>query len=85
MQNIFRAKSFQQNSLAEALIKLWRSRRSRATNALRQMELLETLPMGGKRQLILVRYANELFLVGGGSDSINCIVKVCSEQDESCG
>lgn len=59
----------------------------------KQMHVLETLPLGGKRQLILVSCAGRLFLVGGSSDSIGTIVhvqgappleNVGKERDEVC-
>jgi flagellar biogenesis protein FliO len=41
-----------------------------------QMRLLETLPLGGKRQLMLVQGGTERFLVGGGFDAVQTMVKV---------
>jgi hypothetical protein len=43
------------------------------------MHLLETLPLGGKRQLMLVSCAGEHFLVGGGVESVATIVRVQAE------
>lgn len=40
----------------------------------KQLRLVETLPLGGKRQLMLVTCAGESFLVGGGMDSVETIV-----------
>jgi flagellar biogenesis protein FliO len=40
----------------------------------RRMELLETLNLGGKRQLMLVECEGKLLLVGAGSDSVQSIV-----------
>ena len=48
----------------------------------RQMHLVETLPLGGKRRLILVSCAGEQFLVGGGPESIETIVRVRSEEQQ---
>ena len=45
----------------------------------KQMHLLETLPLGGKRQLMLVSCGGERFLIGGGSESIETIVRVRDE------
>ena len=42
----------------------------------KQMHLLETMSLGGKRQLILVSCAGRLFLVGGSSDTVETIVGV---------
>jgi hypothetical protein len=55
--------------------------------------LVETLALGGKRQLMLVTCGGESFLVGGGMDSVETIVPLKSEispdvattgLDESC-
>jgi hypothetical protein len=42
----------------------------------RQMQLIETLGLGGKRQLMLVSCGGERFLVGGGLESVETIVRV---------
>lgn len=42
----------------------------------KQMHVLETLPLGGKKQLTLVSCAGQLFLVGGGSETVDTIVRV---------
>lgn len=44
----------------------------------RQMCLVETLPLGGKSQLMLVTCAGESFLVGGGANGVETIVRVKS-------
>jgi hypothetical protein len=44
----------------------------------RLMHLVETLPLGGKRRLMLVSCAGEHFLVGGGPESLETIVHVQS-------
>lgn len=43
-----------------------------------RLELLETLQLGGKRQLMLVRCDGQSFLVGTGSDSVHTVVEVHS-------
>jgi flagellar biogenesis protein FliO len=50
----------------------------------RKMELLETLSLGGKRQLMLVQCGAEQFLVGGGLETVEAIVKVNDAVDASC-
>jgi flagellar biogenesis protein FliO len=45
----------------------------------KQMELIETLALGGKRQLMLVSCGGEQFLVGGGPESVETIVRVSAE------
>jgi flagellar biogenesis protein FliO len=80
--------------LVEWAVKLVRGWRGREDGQRRQMRLVETLPLGGKRQLILVSCDGERFLVGGGLDSIETIVRVKAESslglvmknaDEICG
>ena len=73
------------------LLRVWRSQRLTAS---RQLRLVETLPLGGKRQVMLVMCDGERFLVGGGSDSVQTIVRVRADGpfdapmnslDEICG
>ena len=45
----------------------------------KQMQLIETLALGGKRQLMLVSCGEERFLVGGGLESVETIVRVNAE------
>jgi hypothetical protein len=42
----------------------------------KQLRLVETLPLGGKKQLMLVTYAGESFLVGGGVESVQTILRL---------
>ena len=44
-----------------------------------ELRLVETLPLGGKRQLMLVTCAGESFLVGGGLESVETIVRLKAE------
>jgi len=46
----------------------------------RQLQVVETLQLGGKKQLMLVSCAGENFLVGAGVDSVETIVRVRSER-----
>jgi flagellar biogenesis protein FliO len=46
------------------------------------MQLLETLHVGGKRQLILVRCGDEHFLVGLGAEAVSTIVKISAGESE---
>jgi flagellar biogenesis protein FliO len=71
-----RAGEGRQYGLATLLIELWRKGRGAKERRARQMELIELLPLGGKRQLMLVRCGEERFLVGGGSESVQTIVKL---------
>ena len=77
MQNAFLSANWnrqQHNGLAGMLMAFWANRRSVKAGVLRQMKLIEVLPLGGKRELMLVQCAGKRFVVGGGSDSIDSIV-----------
>ncbi len=45
----------------------------------KHLRLVETLPLGGKRQLMLVTCAGQSFLVGGGMESVETIVQLRAE------
>jgi hypothetical protein len=75
--------------LAGWLLSLTRSWRGRAVSQQRQLQLVEALALGGRRQLMLVRCAGETFLVGGSYESVETIVRLGSAQvvdgtDEPC-
>lgn len=55
------------------LFRVWRGQRETRR---RQLRLVEMLPLGGKRQLMLVTCAGESFLVGAGADSVETIVRL---------
>jgi flagellar biogenesis protein FliO len=55
---------------------LWRVWRSQREAPRKQLQLVEVLALGGKRQLMLVTCAGESFLVGGGADSVETIVRL---------
>ncbi len=55
------------------LFRVWRNKRETPR---KQLRLVEMLPLGGKRQLMLVACAGENFLVGAGADSIETIVRL---------
>ena len=72
------------------LVRGWRGQREMQR---KQLRLVETLSLGGKRQLMLVTCAGESFFVGGGMDSVETIVRLKAEVsldvaakslDESC-
>jgi flagellar biogenesis protein FliO len=46
----------------------------------KQLKLIEALALGGKKQLLLVSCGRERFLVGGGLDTVETIVRVRSEE-----
>ena len=81
-----------QDGLVATLVQMWAARRAAGAGRVRQMQLLETLPLGGKRQLMLVQCGAEHFLVGGGLEAVETIVKVAGVpeasrrlQDDLCG
>jgi flagellar biogenesis protein FliO len=67
------------HGLADWILKLLRAWRGQRETTQRQLRLVELLPLGGKRQLMLVTCAGESFLVGGGVDSIETIVRLTTE------
>lgn len=54
---------------------------ARGRSAARQMKLVETLALGGRKHLLLVVCGGESFLVGTGAESVQTIVHV--RRDES--
>jgi hypothetical protein len=67
--------------LAGWLVGLIRRHRD-APKARKQMRVVETLALGGRRQLILVACGSERFLVGSGADRVDSIVRVTLTGDE---
>jgi flagellar biogenesis protein FliO len=61
------------------LFRLFRGLPFRGETVPRQLRLIETLSLGGKRQLMLVTCGGESFLVGGSFESIETIVCLRSE------
>ncbi len=79
--------------LAGWVVGLLRGLRGQCEIEQRQLRLVETLPLGGKRQLMLVTCAGESFLVGGGLENVGAIVRLkaggpldvaAKSLDESC-
>ena len=50
--------------------------RMQVGRGLRQMQLVETLNLGGKRQLMLVLCDGRRYLIGAGGDSVHSIEEV---------
>jgi flagellar biogenesis protein FliO len=80
--------------LADRILKSFHVWRGQRDGTQKQLRLVELLPLGGKRQLMLVTCAGESFLVGGGMNSIETIVHLKTETllstqitslDEPCG
>jgi hypothetical protein len=59
-----------------SLLRGWRGQREVQR---KQLRLVETLRLGGKMQLMLVTCAGESFLVGGGLESVETIVRLKAE------
>jgi flagellar biogenesis protein FliO len=78
-----RTTSFSGQGLAGTLLQLWASRRSAKAEQKKEMELLETLPLGGKFKLMLVRCAGERFLLAGSLDRIDTMVRLGVEEHGS--
>ena len=68
--------NFEMQGLAGWVLGLLRGWRGERTAQRKQMRVVETLALGGRRQLMLVSCGDEHFLVGGGIDSIETIVRV---------
>ena len=60
------------------VIDLMRGRRR--ARAERSLKVLETLQLGGRRQLLLVRCGQHQFLVGTGADGVQTIVAVAADE-----
>jgi flagellar biogenesis protein FliO len=65
--------------LASWLLGLLRSWHGQREMQRKQLRLVETLSLGGKRQLMLVTCAGESFLIGGGVESVETIVRLNAE------
>jgi flagellar biogenesis protein FliO len=61
---------------------MWTKHRAARFGGERRMELLETLSLGGKRQVQLVRCGDEQFLMGGSLESVETIVKISGAIDQ---
>jgi flagellar biogenesis protein FliO len=53
--------------------------RSRNVTGKRELQLLETLSLGGRRQLMLVECGNQRYLVGVGTECVETIVAVIGQ------
>ena len=68
--------NFEMQGLVGWVFGLLRGWRGERTAQRKQMRVVETLALGGRRQLMLVSCGDEHFLVGGGMDSVETIVRV---------
>jgi flagellar biogenesis protein FliO len=60
---------------AQASFERIRSAQAHGTNR-KQMKLVESLPLGNRRQLLLVVCENQRYLVGAGADSVGSILAI---------
>ena len=79
LSNVATAAAHEVQGLAGWVLGLLRGWRSRPEMRRKQLRLVETLPLGGKRQLMLVTCAGESFLIGGGVESVETIVRLNAE------
>ena len=62
--------------LASWVLGLIQDWRSGSEVPLKRLRLVESLPLGGKRQLMLVACDEEIFLIGGGPENVGSIVQL---------
>lgn len=70
-----------QHGIAGALLQWWAERRSRNEASIRQLRIIEALPLNSKQKLVLVDCSGQRFLVGVGLEQISSITKVESSQE----
>jgi hypothetical protein len=70
------ANAMQGHGLASWVMGLLRGLGNQRERTQKHLRLVETLPLGGKRQLMLVTCAGQSFLVGGGLESVETIVQL---------
>jgi len=75
--------TLRQQGLMGLLFQILIARKAAGAGHVRKMQLLETLSLGGKRQLMLVQCGTEQFLVGGGLETVETIVKIDSVAEAS--
>jgi flagellar biogenesis protein FliO len=86
-----RARHQEPGGLAGWVLGRLRQLRGVHTAERREMRLVETLSLGGKRQLMLVECSGSRYLVGGGLESVQTIVPASAQtaaylmsKDEGC-
>jgi len=82
-RNVNEAAASEVQGLAGWVLGLAQSWREPRVSEKKQLQLVETLPLGGKRQLMLVTCAGESFLVGGSFESVETIVRLRAESSTS--
>jgi flagellar biogenesis protein FliO len=69
-------------SISQWICSLVQNGRSERRSVTKKMQLLETLSLGGRKHLMLVRCASDWLLVGCSGDSIESIVRIQGEQPQ---
>src|SRR5271168_2902981 len=82
-QNSNEAAASEVQGLAGWVLGLAQSWREPRVSQKKQLQLVETLSLGRKRQLMLVTCAGESFLVGGSFESVETIVRLRAESSTS--
>jgi len=78
MENVTTKDGLIVGGLVGIVIDLLRGRR--VARAERSLKVLETLQLGGRRQLLLVRCGQLQFLVGTGADEVQTIVPITADE-----
>ena len=73
------AATFEAHGFAGWLLGLLRGWQGTRSAQQKRLTLIETLPLGEKRQLMLVACDGERFLVGGDPESVQTIVRLNGE------
>jgi hypothetical protein len=79
LNNVATTAAHEAHGLASWLLGLLRSWQGQREMQRKQLRLVETLSLGGKRQLMLVTCGGESFLIGGGVESVETIVRLNAE------
>ena len=79
MQDTSRSIPASRGGLAGWILDRYVFLRSRGRAETRELRVLETLSLGGKRQLMLVACGAQRYLVGVGTDSVEAIVSIAGE------
>ena len=74
------SKDEERRGLIAACVRVWQRRGRLLVSQERQLRVLETLPLGGRRQVHLVACGAQKFLVGTGADAVTSIVLVTAAE-----
>ena len=79
MQDTSRSIQAARGGLAGWILNRYFILRSRGRAETRELRVVETLSLGGKKQLMLVACGTQRYLVGVGTESVATIVRVAGE------